>query len=109
MYQSYGADETSLVSLAKFAAQHGMIEQSKNLYVDSDEDFVYRDELAIWLLRSYLEAGEYRQGIEFASTMSNLNEQLRMYFDSSLVYAYFALEMDVQAELQLKSFRQFAE
>lgn len=108
LYQTFGLDRRALAQLAEFAAQHGLVEKSKELYLQADEEGDYKDVLAVLWLRSYLRAGQFRQGIEYALTLTNLNEQLHVYRDSCLVYAYFALDEDALAELHLKSFLQFA-
>ena len=108
LYQTFGSDRRALGQLAEFAAQHGLVEKSKDLYLQADEEDDYKDVLAILWLRSYLQAGQFRQGIEYASTLTNLNEQVHVYKDACLVYAYYALDEDALAELHLKSFLQFA-
>lgn len=108
LYQSYGADKTHRMRLAEFAAQQGMIEQSRNLYLQADENDVDKDFLAIYALRSYLKAGEQRRGIEFASTLTNLTGRVQMFLDAFLAYAYFSLKQDTLGDLHLKSFMQFS-
>ena len=108
LYEAYRSDKGAIMRLAEFAAQHGMIEKSKDLYLQADGKALNKDLLAILLLRSYLQAGEYRQGIEFASTLPKLNQLAQVYKSSLLTYAYYALAEDALAELSLKSFLQFA-
>lgn len=108
LYQSYGADKRPRMRLAEFAAQQGMIEQSRNLYLQANEDVVVKDVLAIFLLRSYLNAGEHKQGIEFASSLTNLTGRPQMYLDALLACAHFSLKQDTLADLHIKSFMQFS-
>lgn len=108
LYQTFGSGRRVIEQLAEFAAQHGLVEKSKDLYLQADKEDDYKDVLAILWLRSYLQAGQFRQGIEYASTLTNLNEQVHVYKDACLVYAYYALDEDALAELHLKSFLQFA-
>lgn len=108
LYQTFGSDRRALGQLAEFAAQHGLVEKFKDLYLQADEEDDYKDLLEILWLRSYLQAGQFRQGIEYASTLTNLNERVHAYKDACLVYAYYALDEDALAELHLKSFLQFA-
>ena len=109
LYQNYGADKNPLLRLAEFAAQHGMIEQSRNLYLQADEDVVDKDILAICLLRSYIKAGEHQQGIEFASGLKYLTGRAQMYLDALLACAHFNLSQDALAHLHLKLFMQFSD
>jgi Tfp pilus assembly protein PilF len=108
LFQNYGADEEALMRLAEFAAWFGLVEKSKKMYLQAHEGASNKDVLAILLLRSYMKSGAYRQGIEFASTLSNLVERLQLYRDSYLSCYYYALNEDALAELHLKSFLQFA-
>lgn len=108
LYKTYGSDNRALEQLAEFAAQHGLIEKSKELYFQADESAANKDLLAVLLLRAYLKAGEYRQGIEFAATLSNLNERTQLDKYAFVAYAHYALAEDALAELHLRSFLQFA-
>lgn len=108
LYQTYGSDRRAFGLLAQFAAQHGLIQKSKELYFQADESAADKDVLAVLLLRAYLEAGEYRQGIEFAATLSSLNERTQLDKYAFVAFAHYALAEDALAELHLKSFLQFA-
>ena len=102
--QNYGVNEEARMRLAEFAAQFGLIDKSKDMYLQADAAASNKEKLAILLLRSYMKSGAYRQGIEFASTLSNVAERLQIDKESYVSYGYYALNEDALAELHLKSF-----